>query len=126
VLPTSTTFDGLLTLGLVLEELAVTGQSLEALAARIPPRAMRKHELACAPNVAYRVVEAFRARYADLAPDGRDGVRVAWPDAWLHVRASNTEPLLRIIAEGATPARCQAVFDEALALAGREIGVLSQ
>jgi phosphomannomutase len=122
VLPTSTTFDGLLTLGLVLEELAVGGTSLEALAARIPPRAMRKHQLACPPSVAYRVVEAFRVRYADLGPDGSDGVRVSWPDAWLHVRASNTEPLLRIIVEAATPARCQAVFDEALARAEREIG----
>jgi phosphomannomutase len=87
---------------------------------------MRKRELACAPNFAYRVVEAFRARYADLSPDGSDGVRVTWPDAWLHVRASNTEPLLRIIAEAATPARCQAVFDEALGSAEREIGALAQ
>ena len=57
------------------------------------------------------------------APDGSDGVRVAWPDAWLHVRASNTEPLLRIIVEATTPARCQSVFDEALARATREMGV---
>src|SRR6185369_8157716 len=75
VLPTSTTFDGLLTLGLVLEELAASGATLETLAGRIPPRAMRKRELACAPNVAYRVVETFRARYSDLGPDGSDGVR---------------------------------------------------
>ena len=122
VLPTSTTFDGLLTLGLVLEELAVAGTSLQALVERLPARVMRKHELACAPNVAYRVVEAFRAHYADLEPDGHDGVRVAWPDAWLHVRASHTEPLLRIIAEAATPARCQAIFDEALLHAERELG----
>ena len=38
-------------------------------------------------------------RYADRAPDTTDGVRVEWEDAWLHVRASNTEPLLRIIVE---------------------------
>ena len=121
VLPTSTTFDGLLTLGLVLEELAVTGASLDALVKGLPSRAMRKHELPCAPNVAYRLVEAFRSRYDDLGPDGSDGVRVTWPDAWLHVRASNTEPLLRIIVEAATEERCRAVFDEALARAEKEI-----
>jgi phosphomannomutase len=121
-LPTSTTFDGLLTLGLVLEELAVTGASLEALVEKLPSRAMRKHELPCAPNLAYRVVEGFRVRYADLTPDGSDGVRVTWPDAWLHVRASNTEPLLRIIAEAGTEERCRALFDEALARAEKEIG----
>jgi phosphomannomutase len=121
VLPTSTTFDALLTLGLVLEELAVGGTSLQALVDRIPPRSLRKHELAAPPNVAYRVVESFRARYAELAPDSSDGVRVAWPDGWLHVRASNTEPLLRIIAEGTTPARCQVIFDEALTHATRQL-----
>jgi phosphomannomutase len=114
VLPGSTTFDALLTLGLVLEELAVTGLSLRALVDRIPPRSMRKHELASPPNLTYRVVEGFRVRYAELAPDCSDGVRVTWPDGWLHVRASNTEPLLRIIAEATTPARCNALFDEAL------------
>jgi phosphomannomutase len=122
VLPTSTTFDALLTLGLVLEELATGGRSLQALVDRIPVRSLRKHEVACPPNLAYRVVESFRARYDELLPDSSDGVRVAWPDGWLHVRASNTEPLLRIIVEGATPARCQAIFDEALTHARRELG----
>jgi len=122
VLPTSTTFDALLTLGLVLEELAVGGISLQALVDRIPARALRKHEVAAPPNVAYRLVESFRARYAELAPDTSDGVRVAWPDGWLHVRASSTEPLLRIIVEGATSARCDAIFDEALTHAARELG----
>jgi len=122
VLPTSTTFDGLLTLGVVLEELAVSGGTLQALVDRIPPRSMRKRGLGCPPNVAYRVLEALRVRYAELNPDGSDGVRVTWPDAWLHVRASNTEPLLRIIAEATTPARCQTVFVEALDAAEREMG----
>jgi phosphomannomutase len=122
VLPTSTTFDALLTLGLVLEELAAAGSTLQALVDRIPARALRKHEIACPPNMAYRALESFRARYAELEPDSSDGVRVAWPDGWLHVRASNTEPLLRIIVEGATPARCQAIFDEALAHAARQLG----
>jgi phosphomannomutase len=122
VLPTSMTFDALLTFGLVLEEMAVRECSLEALVARLPRLAMRKHELPCPPNVVHRVLDAFRTRYTEMNPDFSDGVRVTWPEAWLHVRTSNTEPLLRIIAEAATPDLCDARFEEALALAVREIG----
>jgi phosphomannomutase len=122
VLPTSTTFDALLTLGLVLEELATRETTLTSLVGSLPVRAMRKHQVACPPNLAYRAVEALRVRYADLQPDVTDGVRVSWPDGWLHVRASNTEPLLRIIAEAATPARCDAILEEALAQASRALG----
>ena len=90
--------------------------------ARLPARSMRKHELPIPPNLAYRVVESFRARYAEMNPDCTDGVRVAWPHGWLHVRASNTEPLLRIIAEAATAGACAAIFDEAMAHAVGELG----
>jgi phosphomannomutase len=46
-------------------------------------------------------------------------VRLAWDDAWLHVRASGTEPLLRVIAEAATPERAEALVDEATVFARR-------
>jgi phosphomannomutase len=121
-LPISMTFDALLTLGLVLEEMAVGAASLQELVDRLPRLHMRKHELPCAPNVVYRVVESFRARYAADSPDCRDGVRVSFPDGWLHVRASNTEPLLRLIVEAPTADRADALLDDALAHATRTLG----
>jgi phosphomannomutase len=119
-LPASLTFDALLTLGLVLEEMASASLSLQELVDRLPRFTMRKHELPCPPNVVYKVVEAFRTRYADHDPDCTDGVRVQFPDAgWMHARASNTEPLLRVIVEAATPIRADALLTEALAFARR-------
>jgi phosphomannomutase len=61
----------------------------------------------------YRIVKAKSPRGKDLAPmftalkvrfpeatvDTRDGLRLAWPDRWVHVRASGTEPIIRFIAE---------------------------
>jgi phosphomannomutase len=115
-LPTTMTFDALLTLGLVLEEMAVRGASLQELVEGLPRLHMRKHELPCPPNLVYRLVESFRARHAADDPDCRDGVRVSFAGGgWLHVRASNTEPLLRIIAEAPTAAAADAVLGEALA-----------
>jgi phosphomannomutase len=113
-LPSSLTFDALATLGLVLEEMAVRNSSLQALVDGLPRFTMRKHEIPCPPNFVYKVVEAFRTRYAELDPDCRDGVRVTWSDGWLHARASNTEPLLRLIVEAPAAARADALVAEAL------------
>jgi phosphomannomutase len=114
MLPVTMSFDGLLTLALLLEAMARTGESLADLTAQIPQYAIRKGELACPPELVYRTLESFRKRFADRNPDCTDGVRVEWDDAWLHVRASNTEPLLRVIAEADTAERANAIFEEAM------------
>ncbi len=118
-LPSSMTFDALLTLGFVMEQMASGGCSLAALAGRLPRYVMRKRQIACPPNLVYKALDRFRARYAGLSPDCTDGVRVVWPDAWLHVRASNTEPLLRIIVEAETEERADSILDEELTFAHR-------
>ena len=119
VLPLNVVYDGLLALGLVLEEMATSGRSLADLAAGFPTLHMRKRELPCPPNVVYKVLERFRRHHANDAPDCTDGVRVAWDDSWLHVRASGTEPLLRIIAEAPDQERAEALAEEATVFARR-------
>jgi phosphomannomutase len=42
---------------------------------------------------------ALRARFPEATADDRDGLRLAWPDRWVHVRPSGTEPIIRFIAE---------------------------
>jgi phosphomannomutase len=121
VLPHGVAYDGLLSLGLVLEELATTDASLADLVAALPSLFMRKRELRCPPNLVYRVIERFRRHHAIDVPDCTDGVRLTWDDAWLHVRASGTEPLLRVIGEAVTRERAEAIVDEATVLARRII-----
>ena len=41
---------------------------------------------------------------ADAEADTQDGLRLAWPDRWVHVRPSGTEPIVRVIAEAPTAA----------------------
>jgi len=78
---------------------------------------MRKRELPCPPNVVHKVVDRFRREHAADNPDCADGVRLAWGDSWLHVRASGTEPLLRIIAESPDPRRAEALVEDATVFA---------
>ena len=117
VLPLNMVYDGLLTLGLVLEEMATSGRSVAALADLFPRLFIRKRELPCPPNLVYKVLDRFRRHHAGDAPDCTDGVRLDWPGSWLHVRASATEPLLRIIAEAPDAGRADSLVDEALAFA---------
>jgi phosphomannomutase len=125
VLPTSMTFDALLTLGLVLEQLAVQQATLVELTDRLPRLHLIKQELPCPPNVVYRVVDSFRARHAGAGADCSDGVRVTLGEGWLHVRASNTEPLLRLIAESTTAEHARHLLDEAQAHASQALAAAS-
>ncbi len=119
VLPLGVAYDGLLALGLVLEEMATSGRTLAEIVGGLPRLFMRKQELPCPPTLVYRVIERFRRHHAGDDPDCTDGVRLSWDDAWLHVRASGTEPLLRIIAEAPTQERAEALVDEAAVLTRR-------
>jgi phosphomannomutase len=52
------------------------------------------------PNASLETVyAALRAAFADAAVDTQDGLRLSWPDRWVHVRPSGTEPIVRVIAE---------------------------
>ncbi|MHB9130521.1 MAG: phosphoglucosamine mutase [Armatimonadota bacterium] len=119
ILPAATAFDGFLVLGAILESMAVTGESLEALADRLPQLFMRKGTLACPPDLVYQVMEGFRASFPDQTIDRTEGVRIEWDDAWLHIRPSNTEPLLRILVEAKDATRADTLYAEAMANAHR-------
>jgi len=61
-------------------------------------------------------LKELQDRYRDAAIDHLDGVTIQYPDWWMNVRASNTEPLLRLNVEGDTKALMERHRDEALAL----------
>src|SRR5438874_952153 len=59
------------------------------------------------------VYAALRTRFPEASADTQDGLRLAWRDRWLHVRPSNTEPIIRLIAEAPTGAAARDLVDEA-------------
>ncbi len=108
------THDSAAAIGLLLEHLARTGAPVSALVAELPVLAGRKLALQVAPSLLFSALQEFRDGLGELAGasvDQTDGVKILWPDGWVHVRASNTQSLLRIIAEADTPARAQELVD---------------
>ncbi len=51
-------------------------------------------------------------RFAEFLVDSRDGLKFAWPDAWLHIRASGTEPIVRVITEAKESRRARQLVKE--------------
>ena len=94
--------DSLVGMGLILHRLAESGQTVSALVAALPPLEIVKIQF---PFPSQRLGEVFRKarrEFADYPMDLRDGVKVTLADAWFLLRGSNTEPVMRVVAEAAT------------------------
>jgi phosphomannomutase len=93
---------------LILHLLAASGHSVSELVAQQPQYRIVK---AKAPrgNDLGPVYARLKDRFSDAVPDTRDGLRLAWPDRWVHVRPSGTEPIVRFIAEAPTRADAEAL-----------------
>ncbi|MEL6795310.1 MAG: phosphoglucosamine mutase [Planctomycetota bacterium] len=107
--------DSLGSMALVLSLMARTGKTVSELVADIPSYAIvkRKQPLAKKED-AKPAIERIAEAYATERVDTQDGVRVDFDAkrAWVHVRASNTEPILRLIAEAEDEATANAILDK--------------
>jgi len=96
---------------LVLRLLAREGQRVSELVAGAPRYAIVKAKVARGPALE-PLYAGLKRRFADATVDTQDGLRLAWRDRWLHVRPSNTEPIIRLIAEAPTGVAAQQLVDE--------------
>jgi len=112
--------DSLSGMALTLSLLARRGEALGRIVNAMPAYAIEKEKMAIRPGLAERAIEALAAKFPDAAADRQDGLRLDWPDqgAWLHIRASNTEPILRLIAEARDQAKASEIIHAARALLG--------
>lgn len=110
-MPVAMTFDALLTLGLILEYLAVSEETLEQMAQEVPAYSMKKGVLSAPPAVVYKTVDHFRKNYLEYKPDFTDGVRVELEDSWFHIRASSTEQILRVVVEASEEDSANQLFE---------------
>jgi phosphomannomutase len=84
---------------LVLQMLLESDEPLSAVVRRYPKYSIVKDKLDRPDAPLDSVYSALRAEFADAEQDTQDGLRLAWPDRWVHVRPSGTEPIVRVIAE---------------------------
>jgi phosphomannomutase len=82
---------------------------------------MLKHNLEVEPGRIYSLLQRVRdgLEREGLAYDETDGIKVTWPDGWAHVRVSNTESMIRVIAEADSAQRARELLDWARDRLGR-------
>lgn len=94
--------DALVGMALVLGAMADREAAVSDLASKIPAYCMIKRKYQPENVELDSVMTAIADHYAASSPDRTDGVRLSWSDRWIHIRKSNTEPMIRVIAEAPT------------------------
>ena len=105
--------DSFVGMALVLDGLATRQTTLRDWVASIPRYAIHKTKVPLDRAALARGQEAIRAHFEAAEPNEQDGLRLDWPDRWLLIRASNTEPIARIIAEAPDMDAAAQLCDEA-------------
>ena len=85
---------------LVLQLLVEDAMPLSAIVASLPRYVIVKDKLDRPDASLDTVYAALKSAFEGAAVDTQDGLRLSWPDRWVHVRPSGTEPIVRVIAEG--------------------------
>jgi phosphomannomutase len=91
--------DSLVGIAMVLQLLAETGKTVSRLVDEIPRYRMVKDKFSADGAEAQKILNAAKEMFAGAEVDTRDGCRFDFEDGWLHLRASNTEPVMRVIIE---------------------------
>ncbi len=108
--------DAPLGVALLLQMLLDDPRSISEIVAAAPRYAIIKDKLPKPDASLDTVYAALKTAFPDAESDTQDGLRLCWPDRWVHVRPSGTEPVVRVIAEAPTRADAQKLIES-----GREL-----
>ena len=108
------TRDGLLAAAVALDWLSQDERPLSARVRELPPVAMVKRKLDLRLTDLDSLEEALSRAFPDGERNVLDGVKYLWEDCWVQVRASGTEPIVRVLAEAESSGRAQSLADRAV------------
>ena len=95
--------DALVGIALFLSSLAQKGCKVSDLRATFPEYCISKNRIDLTPEIDVdKVLEAVKEKYAGERINDKDGVKIDFADGWVHLRKSNTEPIIRVYSEAAT------------------------
>jgi len=115
--------DSLVGVALFLTHLAYKKMKVSELRASYPEYYMSKNKIELTPQINVdAILESMTACYSDKDISTIDGVKIDFPNEWVHLRKSNTEPIIRIYTEAPTQEKAdvlaQRIVDEIKAVAG--------
>ncbi|MFA6549125.1 MAG: phosphoglucosamine mutase [Candidatus Margulisiibacteriota bacterium] len=113
--PVTCNRDSLAGMVMILSLMAQTKKTIAELANAVPAYHMVKGKIDCGSQAeASALVEKIKKDFKQYTLVLTEGVKVLFPDGWLHVRASNTEPIIRVMAEGKDKAATERLVSQVL------------
>ena len=110
--------DALVGIALFLSALAHKGCTASELRAGLPTYYMAKNRLDLTPDTDIdAILERVKRAYSGEKVNDIDGVKIDFADKWVHLRKSNTEPIIRIYSEAGTPEEAEAIAREVMSCA---------
>ena len=106
-------------MALILDALAEREMKISQLSGELPHYEIVKTKISLPPERIPAALDALEKHFSDAAADRLDGLRLDWPDRWLLVRGSNTEPIVRAVAEAPTAAEAAELCKTAVEVLAR-------
>ncbi len=104
--------DALVGVALFLTLLAKSGKKVSELKKQYPAYAIAKSKIELTPEIDVdAILAAVKQKYADETITDIDGVKIDFEDSWVHLRKSNTEPIIRIYSEAHTMEEAEKLAD---------------
>ncbi|TGK32689.1 phosphoglucosamine mutase [Leptospira gomenensis] len=100
----------------ILNYMAAGGQKIDSIVDELPPIHMKKTSFRIAGKNLQEIYSQFRGEFSSFAEDTRDGLRLSSESAWVHIRPSNTEPIVRVIGEAKSKKDLNSLLDRAASL----------
>jgi phosphomannomutase len=101
-------------MALLLDLMAKTGRRISELQAALPTYHRKLGSIAYEHGRLAAIMQALDDSFPAAGKDRCDGLKLILPDGWIHVRASNTEPLLRLAAEAKSEQKLNELFEEVM------------
>ena len=108
--------DALVGIALFLTHLAKTGLSCSQLKATYPEYTISKNKITLSPGMdTDLILKKVQEKYKDQPNSTIDGVKIEFGNEWVHLRKSNTEPIIRIYAESVSAAKAEELAEKIIA-----------
>ncbi|WP_442482382.1 phosphoglucosamine mutase [Aeoliella sp. SH292] len=105
--------DSMVSMALVLDAMAKQEKPLSTIVDALPRYSIHKSKVVVPNEAVSAALEKLEAHFSAATADRLDGLRLDWSDCWMLIRASNTEPIVRIIAEAPTEVAARELCEEA-------------
>lgn len=106
--------DALVGIAMILQMLAERDISSNDYRHTLPNYYMRKSKMQLDNVDGNALLHKAKTEYADYNPDTTDGVKIDFEEGWVHLRKSNTEPIIRIYSEGTSPEKAKELADNVI------------